>query len=110
MRRCSHCGGALEARFRFCPFCGIPQRMKLVEFFTPHPDVPAGSAEALRVSRYFETEETPAQVRLSIWSGDRADAVISLDEAEAARLARFLAPRAAQRRSLLAELRASLRV
>jgi hypothetical protein len=109
MRRCSHCGGALEARFRFCPYCGVPQRAKLVEFFARHPDVPAG-AEALRVSRYFETEETPAQVRLSIWSSDRADAVISLDDAEAARLARFLAPPPAQRRSLLDELRASLRV
>lgn len=110
MRRCSHCGGALEARFRFCPFCAAPQRTKLVEFFTRHPDVPAGSAEALRASRYFETEETPSQYRLSIWSGDRADAAISLDDAEAARLSRFLAPPAGQRRRLLDELRASFRV
>jgi hypothetical protein len=100
----------LEARFRFCPCCGVPQRTKLVEFFTRHPDVAAGSAEALRVSRYFETDETPAQVRLSIWSGDRADAAISLDDAEAARLSRFLAPAAVQRRRLLDELRASFRV
>jgi hypothetical protein len=111
MRRCAHCGEALEARFRFCPFCGVPQRTKLVEFFTPHPHVPAGSAEALRVSRYFETAETPAHVRLSIWSSDRADAVIALEEAEATRLARFLVrPRAVLRRSLLDELRATLRV
>jgi hypothetical protein len=109
MRRCSHCAGTLEARFRFCPFCGVPQRTKLVEFFSRHPDVPAGS-EALRVSRYFETEETPAQYRLSIWSGDRVEAAISLDDAEAARLSRFLAPPAVPRRSLLDELRASFRV
>jgi DnaJ-class molecular chaperone len=108
MRRCSQCGGELEARFRFCPHCGVAQRTKLVEFFSRHPDPAIGSAQALRVSRYFETEETPAQVRLSIWSDDRADAVVSLDEAEAERLARFLAP-AAGRRSLLDELRASLR-
>jgi hypothetical protein len=110
MRPCSRCGETLEARFRFCPFCGVPQRTKLVEFFTRHPEVPGGSAEALRVSRYFESEETPAQYRLSIWSGDRADAAISLDDAEAARLSRFLAPPASARRNLLDELRASLRV
>ncbi len=110
MRRCAHCGGTLEASFRFCPSCGVAQRTKLVEFFARHPEVATGSAEALRVSRYFETEETLAQFRLSIWSGDRADAAISLAEAEAARLARFLAPPAVQRRSLLDELRASLRV
>ena len=110
MRRCSRCGGTLEARFRFCPICGVPQRTKLVEFFTRHPDVPAGSAEALRVSRYFESEETPAQYRLSIWSRDRAEAAISLDDIEAARLSRFLAAAGAQRRRLLDELRASFRV
>jgi hypothetical protein len=109
MRRCSYCGGTLEARFRFCPLCGVPQRSKLVEFFRRHPAVPAGSAEALRVSRYFETEETPAQYRLSIWSRDRVEAAISLDDAEAARLSRFLAPPPVPRRSLLDELRASLR-
>lgn len=109
MRSCSDCGGKLEARFRFCPFCGLAQRTKLVEFFTRHPEVTAGSAEVLRVSRYFETEETQAQYRLSVWSGDRADAVISLDDAEAARLSGFLAPPPAPRRRLLDELRASLR-
>lgn len=109
MRRCSRCEGELEARFRFCPHCGVAQRTKLVEFFSRHPDPSLSSAEALRVSRYFETDESPAQVRLSIWSNDRADAVVSLDEAEAARLARFLAPSRTPRRSLLDELRASLR-
>ncbi len=110
MRRCSRCGGTLEARFRFCPCCGVAQRTKLVEFFTRHPEVSTGSAEALRVSRYFETEEIAAQYRLSIWSCDRAEAAISLDDEEAARLSRFLAPSAGQRRRLLDELRASLRV
>ena len=108
MRRCSHCDGELEARFRFCPCCGQAQRVKLVEFFARHPDESITSADALRVSRYFESNETPAQVRLSVWSNDRADAVVSLDDAEAERLARFLAPPAPRRR-LLDGLRASLR-
>jgi hypothetical protein len=110
MRRCSHCEGPVEASYRFCPACAAPQRRKLVEFFRRHPGVTGGPGEALRVSRYFETEDSPAQFRLSIWSGDRADAAISLDDAEAARLSRFLAPPGGQRRRLLDELRASLRV
>jgi NAD-dependent oxidoreductase involved in siderophore biosynthesis len=109
MRRCARCGEELEARFRFCPSCGVPARAKLVGFFARHSDPSIASADALRVSRYLETEETPAQVRLSIWSEDRADAVVALDEAEAERLAQFLAPRPPPRRSLLEELRASLR-
>ena len=109
MRRCSRCEGELEARFRFCPYCGAPARAKLVEFFSRHPDPSLTSADALRVSRYLETDETPAQVRLSIWSEDRAEAVVSLDDAEAERLARFLAPPPAPRRSLLDDLLASLR-
>ena len=109
MRRCSRCDGELEARFRFCPHCGVPARTKLVEFFGRHPDPSIVSADALRVSRYLETEDSPAQLRLSIWSDDRAEAVVSLDDEEAARLGRFLMPRPAPRRRLLDELRASLR-
>ena len=109
MRRCSRCDGELEASFRFCPYCGVPARTKLVEFFARHPDPSIASADALRVSRYLETGNAPAQVRLSIWSEDRAEAVVALDEAEAARLRGFLRPPPAPRRSLLDELRASLR-
>ena len=65
----------------------MPQRSKLVEFFAPHPDVPGDAGRALRVSRYFESDERPPQFRFSIWSGDSADAAVSLTEDEAARLA-----------------------
>jgi hypothetical protein len=81
----------------------------LVEFFAPHPDVPGDAGRALRVSHYFASEERPAQVRFSIWSGDSADAAVSLTEEEAVRLAEFVAPRA-PRRPLFKELRDSLRL
>jgi hypothetical protein len=49
---------------------------------------------ALRVSRYLEDEPVERHTRLSIWSASetnaRAEAAVSLDEAETARLARFL--------------------
>ena len=51
---CTGCGEEVEARFRFCPWCGAAQRRKLVEFFWPHPNSPG---RALRVSRYFGDEE-----------------------------------------------------
>lgn len=86
----------------------MPQRTKLVEFFAPHPDVPGDAGRALRVSRYFGSEERPAQLRFSIWSGDAADAAVSLSEAEALRLAEFVAP--AARRPFLGQLRDSLRL
>ena len=86
MRACSDCGGELEASYRFCPWCAAPQRRKLVEFFRGHP---RDAGKALRVSRYL-TEEP--HVRFSVWSADGvAEAAVSLDEAEAGRLAGFLA-------------------
>lgn len=104
--RCRGCEREVEDRFRYCPWCAAPQRTKLVELFAPHRAVPQDAAKALRVSRYFPTEERPAQFRLSIWEGEGAAAALSLDDDEAARLAAFLAP--PHRRPLLDQLRESL--
>lgn len=93
MRTCGGCSGDVDARFRFGPWCGAPQRLKLVEFFHPHPLVESDQGKALRVSRYLGGEAV-LHVRLSVWSdgpAPRAEAAISLDEEEAERLTRFLA-------------------
>jgi hypothetical protein len=85
VRLCAECGGELAQSFRFCPWCSAPQRRKLVEFFRAHP---RDEGKALRVSRYL-TEEP--HVRFSAWSPDGvAEGAVSLDEAEAVRLAEFL--------------------
>jgi hypothetical protein len=84
MAGCAACGEELEARFRFCPWCGAAQRRKLVEFFWPHPLSPG---RALRVSRYLGDER---HIRFSVWDDGVARAAVSLDEAEALRLAAFL--------------------
>ena len=84
MAGCAACGEELEARFRFCPWCGAAQRRKLVEFFWPHANSPG---RALRVTRYIGDDP---QVRFSVWDDDAARAAVSLDEAEALRLAEFL--------------------
>lgn len=93
MRRCSGCGEEVETRYRFCPWCAAPQRRKLTDFFAPHPEIERDRGRALRVSRYLAPDE-PRHVRFSVWSGDphrpRAEAAVSLDEDEAARLARFI--------------------
>jgi hypothetical protein len=81
---CTTCGEELEARFRFCPWCGTAQRRKIVEFFWPHPNSPG---RALRVSRYLGEEP---QVRFSVWDDGVARAAVSLAEDEARRLAAFL--------------------
>ena len=92
MQRCATCAGAVESRHRYCPWCATPLHGKLVELFRPHPAIGGGSARALRVSRYLgETQHT----RISIWDTDRAESAISLDDAEATRLARFLGDRRA---------------
>ena len=93
MRRCRECGGEVQDRFRFCPHCGTAQRTKIVEYFRGHPDVGDGG---LRVSVYL-TE--PRHARLSVWRGDEAQAVISLDPRESGRLARFLLASSRQRRA-----------
>ena len=88
---CVHCGRQLEPSFRFCPWCGVVQRRKLVDFFRGHPQLDPG--RSLRVSRYLRTRDQEPHVRLSVWD-ERGEArgVVSLTEAEAARLAAFLRP------------------
>ena len=96
MRACGDCGSELEAAYRFCPWCAMPQRRKLVEFFRAHP---RDSGKALRVSRYL-TEDP--HVRFSVWSPDGvAEAAVSLEEDEAERLAAFLAAPRPPRRDWL---------
>ena len=82
---CAGCACELEATFRFCPWCGVAQRRKIVEFFWPHRNSPG---RALRVSRYLGDEP---HVRFSVWDDGVARAAVSLDEDEALRLADFLA-------------------
>jgi len=92
----------VRAEFRFCPWCGEPQRRKLVELFRPHP---RDRGLALRVSRYLGDE---SQVRFSVWDESGvAHAAVSLDDEEAERLGRFLLackPATARRPSLLDQL------
>jgi hypothetical protein len=91
MRRCSHCSGSLEAGFRFYPWCGAPQRSKLVEFFQAHPLVAGDRGKALRVSRYAGPGAEERHVRFSVWNDEgRAEGAVSIDDDEAERLARFL--------------------
>ena len=95
MRACAECDGAVETSFRYCPWCAAPQRLKLTDFFRPHPLIERDQTKALRVSRYLGAPSVERHIRFSVWdeAGDlvRAEAAVSLDEAEAARLARFLA-------------------
>ena len=99
MGTCARCGGSVEREFRFCPWCAAPLRLKLVEFFRPHSGIRGDRGKALRVSRYLPGM-APGHVRFSVWheTGDEAaaDAAISLDEAEARRLVRFLGTRGGQ--------------
>ena len=85
MPGCAGCGEELEARYRFCPWCGLAQRRKIVEFFWPHP-ISAG--RALRVTRYLGDE---SHVRFSVWDDGVARAAVSIGDDEAARLEEFLA-------------------
>ena len=94
MRECSGCGAVVESTYRYCPWCAAPQRLKLTDFFRPHPLIESDQTKALRVSRYVAPPAPERHVRFSVWddSGDLAcaQAAVSLDEAEAERLARFL--------------------
>jgi hypothetical protein len=90
MTSCAACGKDLEARFRFCPWCGTVQRRKIVEFFWPHPN---SAGRALRVTRYLGDDP---HVRFSVWDDGVARAAVSVTDDEAERLAEFLGERAAQ--------------
>ena len=109
MEACRHCGGSVEAEFRFCPWCAAPQRRKLVEFFRSHPLIDSEHGRALRVSRYLGAADDERHVRFSVWN-DRgvAEAAVSLDDGEAERLSRFLleSGRRPRRLTALAEGRA----
>ena len=88
---CVHCGRSVQAAFRYCPWCGAVQRRKLVEFFLGHPTHDRG--RSLRVSRYLRTTDQEPHVRFSVWDEHgEAQAAVSVDEDEAARLAAFLRP------------------
>lgn len=102
MAQCAHCGGETVAAYRYCPWCATPQRSKLVEFFV---GADTDARKALRVSRYLPER----RVRFSVWDDTgTAQAAISLDEDEAARLAAFVGPRPVRSR-LLDDLRALVR-
>ena len=94
MPECPSCGRSTNATWRYCAWCAAPQRLKLVEYFRPHPLIESDFARALRVSRYLGTEDDERHVRFSIWTeeGQRAwaDSAVSVTEDEAERLARFL--------------------
>jgi hypothetical protein len=91
MRECPECGGSVDARFHYCPWCSTPQRRKLVEFFRPHAELDSDRGKALRVSRYFGTSAAERHIRFSVWNDSgRAEAAVSLDEDEAGRLAGFI--------------------
>jgi hypothetical protein len=82
----------------------------VVEFFAPHPAMTADATKGLRVSRYFGDEDRPPQLRFSIWSGESADAAISLSNEEASRLAHFIAPLPQPRKPILDQIRETLRM
>jgi hypothetical protein len=91
---CKHCGSEIQGEFRFCPWCGHTQRLKLTEFFFGHATI-EGARRALRVSRYLGDELEERHVRFSVWSDSgrgqtKVEAAVSLDEDEAERVARFL--------------------
>ncbi len=84
MEACPSCGREAEPDFRFCPNCGMQLRRKVVEHFRGVTDLGDGW---LRVSAYLTQ---PRHIRFSFWGRDAAQAVTSLDPAEARRLADFL--------------------
>ena len=92
MPRCPQCQGEVAHEHRFCPWCGVAQRLKLVEFFPPHPAIAADRGKMLRVSRYLGHRARERHVRFSVWNEEGvAESAVSLDEAEAQRLASFVA-------------------
>ncbi len=90
MPACGSCAREVEAKFRYCPWCATPLRLKLVEFF-PANALAGEHGMALRVSRYLAAVPDERHVRFSVWSdAGVAEAAVSLDEGEAGRLSEFL--------------------
>ncbi len=88
MHVCRECGGEVDPTFRYCPWCAVPLRSKLVQFFLAHPDIERDRGKALRVSRYLGDQR---HVRFSVWDErGEAQAAVSIAEDEAERLARFV--------------------
>jgi hypothetical protein len=99
MHVCRECGGEVDPTFRFCPWCAVPLRSKLVQFFFAHPKIERDRGKALRVSRYLGDER---HVRFSVWDeSGAAQAAVSIDEDEAKRLARFVGESSVPRRRRL---------
>jgi hypothetical protein len=87
---CRECSRPVEPRFRFCPYCAAPLRLKSVELFAAVPGRD-GDGDALRVSVYRPGDGLEPQVRLSVWRADgEATAALSLSEADATRMASFV--------------------
>jgi len=87
MWECRSCGAGFDERYRFCPWCGAVQRLKIVEYFAALPFASDDVTKGLRVSRYLER---PGHIRFSVWRPGHVDAAISISEPEGRRLAAFL--------------------
>jgi hypothetical protein len=105
MAPCVQCGGNVEERYRYCPWCAAPLRRKLVEFFPGRASDERDAVKALRVSRYLDERH----VRFSVWDESGvAEAAVSVDERTAARLAHFLRPAPPRPRTTFDALRETL--
>jgi len=100
VRECRSCGASFDERFRFCPWCGATQRLKIVEYFAALRLAEGDETKGLRVSRYLTR---PGHVRFSVWNAGEVTAAVSIDEAEARRLALFLERTDPQARPRFAE-------
>lgn len=87
MRECGSCGSMFDRLFRYCPWCGVVQRLKIVGYFQALPFVDSDQTRGLRVSRYLGQ---PGHVRFSIWDAGEVSAAMSIDEQQARRLTTFL--------------------
>ncbi|HEY4349371.1 MAG TPA: hypothetical protein VGM80_17480, partial [Gaiellaceae bacterium] len=63
MRECRQCRTEFEERFRFCPWCGTVQRLKIVDYFAALRLRDGDEERGLRVSRYLSQ---PGHVRFSV--------------------------------------------
>ena len=99
VRECRSCGSSFDQAFRYCPWCGVAQRLKIVEYFPAFLLAEGDGTKGLRVSRYLNR---PGHVRFSVWKPGEVREAVSISEGEARRLASFLAstdPRARSRLS-----------